>query len=333
MLSTFDYTVLKLSPDSMMENQLILEYIANTVTDWRTVMAHQVLTPRLREHLQSAILIYCETANQQTLDLSESVDNLEKVRVGVEDHWSQILGQLSITARVYEQKTVFEVFLRGKLLEDYRRVPYVIDAKIVWLGRCKGSLEDRIRAAHEIGTQLDQLHDIYRRRVTFILEELMFNQAHVESKMRAAVTRGGKPGSDVQPLIDRCEWANLAAVLVKDQMLTTQIFGKGDDTGGKVLNGISRIQKRYFRELINPSRFVISKYASTLSIKSASGIEGALHHFATAPPPYSDLDPRDEPFCHGLEMKGREKSPEMTSRKSDEQYQPNDSACSSSTSS
>lgn len=124
----------------MMENQLILEYIANIVRDWRTVMAHQVLTPRLRQHLQSAILIYCETANQQTLDLSKFVDNLERVRVEVEDHWSQILGQLSVTARVYEQMTVFEEFLRGKLLKDYRRIPYVVDAKIVWLGRSMGSL-------------------------------------------------------------------------------------------------------------------------------------------------------------------------------------------------
>ena len=317
-----------------MNNQLILEYIANTVTDWRTVMAHQVLTPRLRKHLQSAILIYCETANQQTLDLSKSVENLEEVRVGVEDHWSQILGQVSITARVYEQKTLFEDFLRGKLLEDYRRIPYVVNEKIVWLGRFHGSLEDRTQAAHEIGTQVDRLPDIYRRRVTFIVEELMLNQAHVESKMRAAAGRRGQPGSDVQPLIDRCEWANLAAVLVKDQMLTTQIFGKGDDTGAKVLNGIGRIQKRYFRELINPSRFVISKYASTLSIKSESGIaEGTLHHSVTAPPPYSDLEPRDQPVCHSLKLKGRQTTPEMESSKSDEQGQLEGPACPSFTSS
>jgi len=120
-----DYTIPKLGLDLLMEKRLILEYIANTVADWRTVVAHHALTPRLREHLQSAIFIYCETANQQDVDLSQSVDNLENVRLEVEDHWSRILGNLSITARVYEQKMIFEEFLRGKLLEDYRRIPYV----------------------------------------------------------------------------------------------------------------------------------------------------------------------------------------------------------------
>lgn len=171
-------------------------------------------------------------------------------------------------------------------------------------------MEDCTLAAYEINTQPDQLHGIYQRRVTFILEELMLNQAHVESKMQAAVARGGKPGSDVQPLIDRYEWAKLAAVLVIDQMLTIQLFGKSDDTGEKVLNSISRIQKKYFRELINPSRFVISKYASTLSIKSESSIaKGVLNHSATAPPPYFDLDPK---------MKGQEMTAEMESRMSDD---------------
>ena len=312
-----------------MNNQLILEYIVNTVTDWQTVMAHQVLTPCLQKHLQSAILIYCETANQQTLDLSKSIENLEKVQVGVEDHWSQILGQVSITAQVYEQKMLFEDFLRDKLLKDYRRIPYVVNEKIVWLEWFHESLEDRTQAAHEIDTQVNWLLDIYRQHVTFIVKKLMLNQAHVESKMHAAAGRRGQSGSDVQSLIDHCEWTNLAAVLVKDQMLMTQIFGKGDDTGAKILNGIGQIQKRYFHKLINPSRFVISKYASTLFIKLESSIaEGTLHHSVTAPPLYSDLEPRDQPVCHSLKLKGWQTMSEMKSSKNDEQGQLEGSACS-----
>jgi len=44
----------------------------------------------------------------------------------------------------------------------------------------------------------------------------MLDRAHVESKMRAALIRDERSGSDIQSLINRDDWISLAAVIKKD---------------------------------------------------------------------------------------------------------------------
>ena len=132
---------------------------------------------------------------------------------------------------------------------------------------------------------------------------------HIESKIRAALARDGQPGSDIQPLVDRCDWASLATVLKNDRLLTTQLFSKGEETERSIQRGISRIQKKYFREFTDSSTFVISKYASKMSAKAVRDgtAETASNDFAPAPPPpYSELHKGDEGFCY--DEKGHEKA-------------------------
>ncbi len=64
------------------------------------------------------------------------------------------------------------------------------------------------------------------------------------------------------------------------------------------------IQKKYFVELISPSRFTLSKHARKLLVKSArlDDAQPPSNHFFTDPPPYSDLE-KDAGRAYNLENK------------------------------
>lgn len=294
------------------EIEVLRQYSSNKVADWQVLIATCKLTPRLQEQVQSAIQKCHDIANQQNLDVAEPGRNLLALSNKVEDHWRLIYGESSTTARIFGHMLIFETFLHRKLLEDYVGTPYVVNENIVCLGRVKSTLKDQERAASELGTPLNQLEDIYRQRVILVLDELMLDRAHVESKMRAALARRGRSGSDIQPLIDRGDWTSLAAVVWEDQLLTTILFSKDNYTRRVIQRGINRVQKKYFHELVDPSTFVISKYASKLSV--SPGL--ASTRLATAPPPYADLSGEDESNWPVGGGNGQEKTPETGSRKS-----------------
>lgn len=110
-----------------------------------------------------------------------------------------------------------------------------------------------------------------------------------QANLRAAAVRNGQPASDIQPLIDRCERAALASVLVKGRILVDQLIAKLDlyDTRKRLHRSIDRVQEKYFVTLISPERFIISSWAGALSAKMAKQTSTAPS--GGAPPPYSGL--------------------------------------------
>lgn len=309
--------------------EALQQYTADKIAAWQVLIATCKLTPRLQKQIQSTINTYHQTANQPNLDVIEWGKSLLALRDLIEDHWKQIYGDSSNTACLFGHIVLFRIFLQYKLLEDYAGTPYVVNKNIVCLGRCKGELEDRKRAARELSTQVDHLDNVYQQRVVLVLDELMIDRAHVESKMHAALARDGQPGSDIQILIDHCDWANLATVLRKDQLLTTELFSKGDHTERKIQRGISRIQRKYFRELISSSEFVTSTFANNLAIRSVKHgtTESASNHLTLAPPPYSDIHQGDEAFS--WLRRAMRKLPRRIPRKCDKDIYPTDSGLSS----
>lgn len=290
------------------------QFISEKVADWQVLMTTCKLTPRFQKQVRSAIQIYQETANQQNLKVVESGRNLLTLRDAIENHWLQLYEDSSTSADIFEHMLIFKMFLHRKLLEDYVGTPYVVNENIVCLGRFKFTLEDRQQAARELGIHLNQLDDTYRQRVVLVLDELMLDRAHVESKMRAALARGERSSSDIQPLIDRGDWISLAAVVKKDQLLTTKLLFKDDLTLRVIQRGINRVQKKYFYELIDSSTFVISKHASKLSVKTRSPVIPDLA--STAPPSYADSWEKDESNWPVEGGNDQEKTPEIGSRKS-----------------
>ena len=266
------------------------QYIEYTVSDWRTLLINYPLTPKLREQIISGINVYLETSKEQTSKVEATIDHLDAIKSTIESRWKMLFTNMGFLARLLQQIGIFQEFLKFKLLEDYGKdKPYTVDERVICLGRFKGGLSDRERAAQEVGVRQDELDDLYEERVVFVLKELMFDRAHVESKMRTALARDGQPGSDVQPMIDRHDWASLAATLLKDEVLAIRLFQQDNDLGKKVQRGIKRTREKYFSELVNPNNFVISKSANLLMAKVPRSVVGEtiLDHPAGPPPPYS----------------------------------------------
>lgn len=280
----------------------ILRSFANgKVAEWQILIVTCKLTPRLQERIESTIRIYQETANQQDPDVIESGKHLMALAEAIEHHWTQIFADVNKTALIFRYMWSFRIFLRAKLLEDYVGRHHKVNINILSLGRSQGELKDRQRAARELHTQLDHIDDIYQQRVVIVLDELMLDRAHVESKLRAAVARDGKPGSDIQPLIDRCDWTNLATLLCKDQFLTTQLFSKEENSEKEIQQAIRRMQKKYFLKIISPLEFVPSELAQKMSEKFAKSKTASKQFPNIYQHPYRDQEDGDSCYSPLLE--------------------------------
>lgn len=111
-------------------------------------------------------------------------------------------------------------FLERKLFEDYLDImPYCVGADLLWVARSQGNTTERKRAAYILGGKVDEMDDFYYERIISVVHEMMLDPDHVGRKLQAAAARDGQPGSDIQPLIDSCQWETLAEFLVKDRIL------------------------------------------------------------------------------------------------------------------
>ncbi len=224
--------------------KILRQFISEKVANWQILMIICKLTSRFQKQVRSAIQIYQETANQQNLKIVESDRNLLTLRDVIENHWLQLYEDSSTSADIFEHMLIFKMFLHRKLLEDYVETSYVINENIVCLDRFKFTLENHQQAACELDIHLNQLDDTYQQRVVLVLDELMLDWAHVESKMQAALARDKRSSSDIQSLIDRDDWISLTAVIKKNQLLTTKLLFKDDYTLRVIQRNINRIQKK-----------------------------------------------------------------------------------------
>jgi hypothetical protein len=166
---------------------------------------------------------------------------------------------------------MFQRFLSSKLLEDYTKEPYTVNTYMLTKARCVSEQNDRSLTVPR--AKDDNISDeIYQNYVVFPLEEMMLNRNHVENKLRTAFARQGQPGSDIQPLIDRCDWAKLAAVLTSDRELVAKLKEPMPipELCERILQGINQVQAKYFTELKSPSTFTISTHAREMSAKQTT---------------------------------------------------------------
>ena len=94
--------------------------------------------------------------------------------------------------------STLEKFLRSNLLtnDTTKQLPKV-HKHIMLLGRCKGDLQDRERAAKELNMSLACLEEFYRDSVDLAVQELILDPDHVKSKIRAATAEEDGRESDI----------------------------------------------------------------------------------------------------------------------------------------
>ena len=106
----------------------------------------------------------------------------------------------------------------------------------------------------------------------------MLNRDYVENKLRTAATGQAHPGSDVQPLIDRCDWSNLATALTNDRDLALKLFEEQPfntnifdaNTYQRILRSIDEMKGKYFAELSDSSTFTINTHSREISARQTS---------------------------------------------------------------
>jgi len=175
---------------------------------------------------------------------------------------------------------LFRQFLIAKLLEDYTNVPCTVDKWVLNQAEC--IIEQGDHAMAKDGSVVDTTYQVH---VVFPLEEMMLSRDHVEDKLRAAAIQGHS-GSDIQPLIDRRDWSNLAAALTNDRRLALKLFGGGSFDANvcdakiyqRILHGIDEIKGKYFSELSDSSTYTISTYARGISAEQTIPPPDIRHH-------------------------------------------------------
>ena len=227
------------------------------------------LTPLLRCEIEKAYSNHLSVRQLPLAEIALHVDDLKSQRNSIESHWNQIFRDMNTKAYVFLELEFFEHFLSDKLREDYINEPCQVSGRMLDFARIKGDSDDRELAARNLTRgKEEELDNLYKEVVVFAVKELMLDLNHVERKLSAALERAGRPGSDIQALVDRCRWADLATVLLEDQKLYPQVNprnGYPAFTKFMVKRGIDQVQRTYFKDLISPSEFTLSSHSQALS--------------------------------------------------------------------
>jgi hypothetical protein len=227
------------------------------------------LTPLLREQILHAIALHREALQQP--DVDPYLEDLDDLHDQLKGHWTKVYGNLISRAYLLQDIILFQQFLIAKLLEDYTNEPCPVNKWVLDQAKCIIEQEDHAMARD--GSVVDTTYQVH---VVFPLEEMMLSRDHVENKLLAAAIGLGHSGSDIQRLIDRRDWLNLAMVLTNDRGLALKLF-EGQPSGicdaktyERILQGIDQIKGKYFTELLDSSTFTISTHAREMSAGQAS---------------------------------------------------------------
>ena len=248
----------------------IRQRIEHRIRNLKTLLLER-LTPLLREQIRHAIALHTEALEHPNVD--QYLDDLDSLHDQLMEHWTKVYGDLISRAYLIQDVVLFQQFLVAKLLEDYTNEPYTVDKWV--LNQAKRAIEHEDHARLKDGSDVDMMYQVH---VVFPLEEMMLSRDHVENKLRAAAIGREHPRSDIQPLIDRRDWSNLAAALTNDRHLALKLFGGpsfdtnilNDSTQKRILRTIDEIKGKYFSELSDSSTFAISTYAREMSTRHTS---------------------------------------------------------------
>ncbi|KAL9127213.1 MAG: hypothetical protein Q9217_003869 [Psora testacea] len=245
------------------------EIIQRRILNFETLLCLNQ-TPLLQEQVRHAISLHCEALDAP--DASPFIEDLNTLYVQIGEHWKKVNGNMVVAVSLRQSIFALEVFLVSKLLEDYANQPYHLEPGMRGIADCVAEERNRSRQISEGRDSISSARGYYDGFI-FPLEEMVLNREHVEKKLHAAAERKGNPGSDIEPLIKRGDWPDLAGAILYDRELANRLFDTKAYTSEQhetVIQGIDRIQKEYFVELKSPTVFTTNSRARELTMQSRS---------------------------------------------------------------
>jgi hypothetical protein len=203
-------TDIRLSPNIMGD---IRRAIEGRISHLEILLA-EYLTPLLRKQIYHAIELHREALSHP----DPYIDDLDALYDQLKEHWTRVYGDPISRACLLQDIIMFHRFLIAKLLEDYTNEPYTVNKWVLDQAKCIIEQDSHARAkdGSSVGTE-------YPVHVIYPLEEMMLSRDYVENKLRAVASEQRRPGGDIQPLIDRCDWLNLAMALTNDHDLALKL--------------------------------------------------------------------------------------------------------------
>lgn len=250
------------------------------------------LTPLLRKETQHVIEMHSAALQRPNLAAEvNTVKSLDRLHNQLTEHWCKVYKDPLCHSFLKADMAEFQLLLTGMLLQDYAGLPYSATSWATRRARTvrkyraaiKYSSSDNLAQACDSDSSgadddSNDLREAYYDGTVFPLEELTLNIAHAEDRLCFA-------GSEVQEvcsgagyvteLIRRADWKKLAEILLNDRELARDLFSQlpiipdcfNNKTHRKVIDGIKKIEHKYFVDLSSPSTYTISKHAQSLSAR------------------------------------------------------------------
>lgn len=292
-----------------------------------TIQLTQSLTPLLRKEMKLVIDLHSAALEEPDLAAERNVvRNLKRVHKQLRKHWCKVYKDPIHHSFLLSDMGIFQMELTGMLLHDYVGKSY---SPTSWVSdraetvRKKNaavqhtSSDDSIQtrdsggsAAHkndrsDSDSDSNNWRQGYHDGIVFPLEEMTLDVAHAEERLLFAGTEQQERVSGVgyvTELIRRTDWKKLAETLLHDRQLVRDLSLQpmielffDDKKSRKVLDGIKRIEHKYFVVLSSPTTYTISKRAMELSARHSSNscICASLPLAGSAHPRATDLSGKD----------------------------------------
>jgi hypothetical protein len=233
------------------------------------ILLPEHLTPLLRKQINHAIELHRDALNNPDPYLKD----LDALYDQFNEHWTKVYGDTNSRAFLLRDIILFHRFLVGKLLEDYTNEPCTINEWVLDQAKCM--IEQEGHTGAKDGSNVGTAYSVH---VIYPLEEMMLSRDYVENKLRAVAAGQGRQGSDIQLLINKCDWSNLATALTDDRDLAHKLFLEQPfntnifdaNAYKRILRGIDEIEGKYFAKLSDSPTLTNSPHTREMSAGQAS---------------------------------------------------------------
>lgn len=262
-------------------------------------------TPLFHNELLDAIKLHSEALNHpdptpaQRERLRDQLGVLDNMNERLQKRWRGLHRRMSSHQSLLAGISNFQRYLGAWLMLDY-------SGKHKHAGKRYDWASDIVEAIDDVGGDSsgsdgdgdgsgggEEDFRVYHRMFVRPVREMMLDQDHVETRLRAAATGSAHPAGEIYRLIDECEWQSLAAYLVNDRRLAVTLFGARQvnkdfwsaQFGKNVLRLIDGVRDKYFTELETWEKYTLSRRARDLSFKKVAARAAAARIPSSTPPP------------------------------------------------
>lgn len=267
------------------------------LSEYHTPLFHNELLDAIKLHEEA--LSHPDPTPAQRERLRDQLGVLDNMNERLQKRWRGLHRRMSSHQSLLAGISNFQRYLGAWLMLDY-------SGKHKHAGKRYDWASDIVEAIDDVGGDSsgsdgdgdgsgggEEDFRVYHRMFVRPVREMMLDQDHVETRLRAASTGSSHPAGEIYRLIDECEWQALAAHVVNDRRLAVTLFGARQvnkdfwsaQFGKNVLRLIDGVRNKYFTELETWEKYTLSRRARDLSFKKVAARAAARIPPSTPPSP------------------------------------------------